>query len=184
MEDQILPQPPAYEDGTSVTIVKESSPMLLEVSNEKPGHITIKTGEKFLEASRLISEKFPEAHDFCKERLAISIERRQARLLSWRQHDAGVGTCGGNTRSLTDIETGHSHKRLEPQKGPADVAESMSMRWKNKEDFPRPPKIEALQSHFVCQICSLSMPSEEAEENLWMWDLPHLLYCKALLSLC
>lgn len=43
-----------------------------------------------------------------------------------------------------------------------------SVRWKNKEEFPRPPKIGLKTSHFVCPICHILSPAREAVGDLWV----------------
>jgi hypothetical protein len=43
-----------------------------------------------------------------------------------------------------------------------------SVRWKNREEFPKPPKIGIKESHFVCPICLILSPAKEAKGDLWV----------------
>ena len=43
-----------------------------------------------------------------------------------------------------------------------------SVRWKNREEFPKPPKIASKESHFLCPICLIVSPSKEAKGDSWM----------------
>ena len=43
-----------------------------------------------------------------------------------------------------------------------------SVRWKNREEFPKAPKIGIKESHFVCPICLILSPAKEAKGDLWV----------------
>ena len=48
------------------------------------------------------------------------------------------------------------------------IKPTVSVRWKNREEFPKPPKIGAKESHFVCPICLILSPVKEARGDLWV----------------
>jgi hypothetical protein len=173
MEDQIQPPPPPAHEN-DIGVAEECSPKHpqdfkvdpYETAVKDPGRITTQMRKKIREeASQIVSQKCPEAKEFLKERLAISIERRRTRFLYRRQEDEASARAK-KTRTLTEFETKHFRKPLELERG--SIKSTESMRWKNKEDFPKPPKTESSQSHLVCQICFFSIPSEEAKGDLWM----------------
>jgi hypothetical protein len=48
------------------------------------------------------------------------------------------------------------------------IKQTGSVRWKNREEFPKPPKIGIKESHFVCPICLILSPAKEAKGDLWV----------------
>jgi hypothetical protein len=43
-----------------------------------------------------------------------------------------------------------------------------SVLWKSGAEFPKPPKLEIKESHFVCPICFILSPAKEAKGDLWV----------------
>jgi hypothetical protein len=123
--------------------------------------------DKFQEnESQIISEKFPEAKDFLKERLALSIERRRTRLLDRRSQHDEVRVASNKSRSFTELESKNSTENPRSETSSAKTAEAQ--KWKVQECFPKELEIDNSQSHFLCHICFRSTPSEEAKGDLWM----------------
>lgn len=124
--------------------------------------VTRKTHQE--EAFEIVSESFPQAKVFLKERLADSIQQRQARLSSWRQEHREAKP---SERAVgASKEAKQSDKCTESNESSTRSVESM--RWNTGGDLPKAPKIEHSQKHFVCQICFLPTPPEEAKGDLWM----------------
>ena len=168
MADQKPPLPTsAHDPDTSRASTEKSSPALSQVFKESLSRIAIQTMDQFQDnAPQIISEKFSEAKDFLKERLALSIERRRARLLDRRpQHDEARAPSD-KPRSLAELESKHSAENPGSESSSAKSAEAQ--RWKIKECFPKELEIDNSQSHFVCHICFRSTRSEEAKGDLWM----------------
>jgi hypothetical protein len=123
--------------------------------------------DKFQEnESQIISEKFPEAKDFLKERLALSIERRRTRLLDRRSQHDEVRVPSNKSRSFTELESKNSTENPGSETSSAKTAEAQ--KWKVQECFPKELEIDNSQSQFLCHICFRSTPSEEAKGDLWM----------------
>lgn len=68
--------------------------------------------------------------------------------------------------TATTFEAQNFQKPTESAKG--SVRPPASVRWKNRAEFPKPPKIGIKQSHFVCPICLILNPVKEAKGELWM----------------
>lgn len=68
--------------------------------------------------------------------------------------------------TATTFDSQYFQKPTESARG--SIKPTGSVRWKNKEEFPKPPKIEIKQSHFVCPICLILSPAKEAKGELWM----------------
>ena len=168
MADQKPPPPLSARDSdTSWASTEESSPTLSQVSKESLSRIVIQTMDHFQENdSQIISEIFPEAKDFLKERLALSIEKRRNRFLDRRPQHGGARTSSNKPKSLVELESRNFAENPGSESSSAKSAEAQ--RWKIKECFPKELKIDGSQSHFVCHICFCSMPSEEAKGDLWM----------------
>lgn len=154
---------PSYKNGTSAAVEEVTSLQSSQVSNSSysnPNLIAVRTGTDidFNSVSRLIAQRFPETPGFLVERLIVSIEQRQARLLSWRQEDV---------RTLTEYEAAHAHEALNHSRASNNLKESSECD-ENEEAFSKPPEMESSHSHFVCPICSLSTPSEEGKGDSWM----------------
>lgn len=43
-----------------------------------------------------------------------------------------------------------------------------SVRWKNTEEFPQPPRVGIKESHFLCPICLILSPVKESKGDLWV----------------
>ena len=48
------------------------------------------------------------------------------------------------------------------------IKPTASVRWKNREEYPKPPKIGLKESHFVCPICLILSPAKEARGDMWV----------------
>jgi hypothetical protein len=81
----------------------------------------------------------------------------------YRSGDVGTIMTGF---TATTFEAQHFRKPAESARG--STKPTGSVRWKNREEFPKPPKIEIKQSHFVCPICLILSPVKEAKGELWM----------------
>jgi hypothetical protein len=162
MESQISPQPVPAETGThKIPTSDESSSIPSQFSQADPIPITkvTKTEIDFKDASRIISQRLPEAPEFLQDRLTISIERRETRLLNWRQR------CGVEGKTSTESETANVQQHLSSS-NISNYSEEFA-KLDNDEHFPRAPELDSSQSHFICQICMLSIPSDEAKGDSW-----------------
>ncbi|KAI9650118.1 hypothetical protein NHQ30_000131 [Ciborinia camelliae] len=50
----------------------------------------------------------------------------------------------------------------------ASIKPSGSVLWKNREEFPKPPKLGGTESHFICPICHVLTPAREAKGDMWV----------------
>lgn len=157
-------------------------------------------------ASAIVAREIPDAENFLKERLAVSIARRRNRFLYWKRHDktskiyirkfmsSGLVKELEMTQqaNMPQAEDSNMKKQNHPRdertimtgltattfdaknfRKPTESARGSikptgSVRWKNREEFPKPPKIGIKESHFVCPICLILSPAKEARGDLWV----------------
>jgi hypothetical protein len=157
-------------------------------------------------ASAIVAREIPDAENFLKERLTVSIARRRNRFLYWKRHDkaskiyvkkvmlpglvkefemtqqtslpqAEVLDMKNQNHSkgertimtgftATTFDAKNFRKPTESARG--SIKPTGSVRWKNREEFPKPPKIGIKESHFVCPICLILSPAKEAKGDLWV----------------
>ena len=156
-------------------------------------------------ASAIVAREIPDAENFLKERLAVSIARRRNRFLYWKRHDKTskiyvrkfmssglVKELEMTQVNMPQAEDSNMKKQNHPRdqrtimtgltattfdaknfRKPTESARGSikptgSVRWKNREEFPKPPKIGIKESHFVCPICLILSPAKEARGDLWV----------------
>ena len=167
MVDQILRSPSAFDPDVNRLSAEKSSLASSQVSKEDSCRVEVKTKDQLQNKdSQVISEKFPEAKEYLKDRLAVSIERRRNRFLGWRRQNDESRASGNNCRSLTELES--KHCPVNPGSEAGIIISAESQRWRTKQCFPKEPEIESSQSDFICHICFRATPSEEAKGDLWM----------------
>lgn len=169
MEDQktagltpISPSKDEPEVGSSRKADNQFPEVEEEASRPVKGSNAVETRNKDDGDLIFVSQMFPTARTFLKERLSNSIKQRRSRLSDSKEAaEVAAAECGP-----TESESVSCQKPLVTE---IDTLWSREItRWKRVETFPTPPKVNDLQSHFVCPVCSLPRPIVEASGDLWM----------------
>lgn len=119
-------------------------------------------------AAQVVALEIPEAENFLKERIAISIAHRCNRFLYRKQHDQNSrkAILATSMEYVTTIEP--QYFRMTAGSVSGSGKPTPPRRWENRRNFPKAPKLEANASHFVCPLCLIRSPVKETEEKLWM----------------
>ncbi|KAH6670618.1 hypothetical protein B0J14DRAFT_99997 [Halenospora varia] len=85
-------------------------------------------------------------------------------IRSQNRPSAGKTIMTGFTATTFDA----SNFRKPTASAMGSVRPTGSVRFKNREEFPKPPKVGFRESHFICPICLILSPAKEAKGDLWI----------------